>query len=367
MDGSGADVRVRTSRLELTRLGLDPLASPQASAEVGRIMARDIRLRSAGTDCIPAGAPLRGSASEGYVVYSWRLDCPVAGEREVVSTLMLDVAPSHLHFARVVHPGSPPMERVLTEAHPLWHLGENEKSTDTNRAAGTSLLGYIGLGIEHILTGWDHLAFVVGLLLLAYTLRDIATLVTSFTLAHSLTLALAVLGVVKPEGHIVEALIGFSIALVGIENAWLLAGAGMRLPMLATGALLALTVWGAAALPRQTLFGLMIFTACHFLLLRHSSRPERLRAAVAFAFGLIHGFGFAGVMMELDLETVRLVPALFGFNAGVEIGQLAVVALVWPLLLLLRRDPTWGRLSAEMGSAAVCGLGLFWFVTRSFG
>ena len=115
------------------------------------------------------------------------------------------------------------------------------------------------------------------------------------------------------------------------------------------------------------ILGLTVFTACHFALLRGSDRPERLRAAVAFAFGLIHGFGFAGVMMELDLGRVRLVPALFGFNSGVELGQLAVVCVAWPILVALRRNATRGALSAEIGSAAVCGLGLFWFVTRTFG
>ena len=89
---------------------------------------------------------------------------------------------------------------------------------------------------------------------------------------------------------------------------------------------------------------------------------------MAFAFGLVHGFGFAGVLAEMALPTGRLAPALFGFNVGVELGQLAVVAVVWPALAWLARHwVVWHARIAEVGSAAVCGLGLFWFATRTFG
>jgi hypothetical protein len=87
---------------------------------------------------------------------------------------------------------------------------------------------------------------------------------------------------------------------------------------------------------------------------------------VAFAFGLVHGFGFAGILAEMELPASRLATALFGFNVGVELGQLAVVALLWPLLRGLARVG-WHTRVAEIGSAAICGLGLYWFVTRTFG
>jgi hypothetical protein len=121
--------------------------------------------------------------------------------------------------------------------------------------------------------------------------------------------------------------------------------------------------------PAGALAGLALFSACHFGLLARVERPARLRAAVAFAFGLIHGFGFAGVLAEMALPAERLVPALLGFNVGVELGQLAIVAVAWPVLALLARvaDGRPHRWIAELGSAAVCGLGLFWFLTRAFG
>jgi hypothetical protein len=113
--------------------------------------------------------------------------------------------------------------------------------------------------------------------------------------------------------------------------------------------------------------GLALFSACHFGLLRRSQRPARLRALLSFAFGLVHGFGFAGVLMELELPVGRLLPALLGFNVGVELGQLAVVAVSWPLIVLLaQRSRAAHRLAVEAGSAAILALGVFWLVGRSF-
>ena len=125
---------------------------------------------------------------------------------------------------------------------------------------------------------------------------------------------------------------------------------------------------GSGALFPTAWVGLALFSACHFGLLARSRRPERLRAVVAFAFGLVHGFGFAGVLMEMDLPVNRLLPGLFGFNVGVELGQLVVVGLFWPLSHWLeRRRPAPYRLFAESGSAVVFCLGIYWLVTRTWG
>jgi hypothetical protein len=197
----------------------------------------------------------------------------------------------------------------------------------------------------------------------------VAALVTAFTVAHSVTLGLATLGVVRPEAAPVEALIGFSIALVAAENSWILAGRDRVVPWVVALGLAALALVPGAVVSPLACLGLALFSLCHFGLLRRSPRPARLRAAVAFAFGLVHGFGFAGVLAELELPTSRLVPALFGFNVGVELGQLGVVFGVWPLLWALARagGERAALRAAEWASAGVCGLGLYWFVVRSLG
>lgn len=368
LDPAGARVRLRIPLLELTRLGLDPVLDVGSDGLAARYLAANLRLASGGRVCA-ASAPLAQSAPEGWVHFEWRVDCEVSGERILESRILLAEAPSHMHFARVDGLERGVLERALIEGENVWVLAA-PGDTSAPSAQGTSFESYVGLGTRHILSGWDHLAFVLALLLLARRLGEVLSLVTAFTLAHSLTLALAVMGWVRPERAAIEALIGFSIALVAAENAWLLAGRGRAVPRAVVGSLVglaALAAWGVGVVSTLTLLGLAIFSACHFALLDRVERPARLRAAVAFAFGLVHGFGFAGVLAELELPSERLVPALFGFNVGVELGQLAVVLLAWPALRALeQRSPQRGYPAvAEAGSAAVFALGLYWFLART--
>lgn len=362
LDDAGADVEVRFSAFDLSAVpeAVDPTAAARYASE-------RLRLTRDGVPCPLDGEPRVVAAPDGWHVFAWRIACP-AGGRVVESTLLREVKPSHLHFARL-RAGERVVERVLAENDTGWAVDDDGSGASH---VGTSFASYVLLGVEHIVSGWDHLAFVAALLLLASTLREVATLVTAFTLAHSVTLALAVLGLVRPEAAGVESLIGFSIALVAAENAWLLAGRDRAIPIVSVAALLLLALlsgFGVGTLRPLALLGLGLFTYCHFALLDRSQNPARLRAAIAFAFGLVHGFGFAGALAEMELPRERLVHALVGFNVGVELGQLAVVALLWPLLRALAswNDGRIARAVAEVGSAAVCGLGLFWFLTRALG
>jgi hydrogenase/urease accessory protein HupE len=173
----------------------------------------------------------------------------------------------------------------------------------TTPSAGTTFLSYFSLGVEHILSGYDHLLFLAVVLLACSTLRGMLLLVTSFTLAHSLTLVAAALGFLPAPSAIVEPLILLTLVIVGIEN------------------------FVRPAEPRQ-------------------------RAAITFAFGLVHGLGFASALRDIGLERDGLLPATLGFNLGVEAGQLAVGTLLLPLLILLRRAP-WGLHALERASLGV--------------
>jgi hypothetical protein len=278
------------------------------------------------------------------------------------------VTPAHLHFARLRLAGQPALERVLSEGEPTWGIGD----AGSRAAIGDSLADFLLLGVEHILTGYDHLVFLLGLLLLGGALRDVVRIVTGFTIAHSITLGLAVFGVLRPHGAPIEALIGLSIALVAAENLWL---AGGRRPAVrwAVAAVLLVLAAGAArgrgTVPALTLAGLAVFAACYFGLVARVARPAPLRAAVAFVFGLVHGFGFAGVLLEAELPSARLAGALFGFNAGVELGQVAAVLALWPLLQATSRyrHGILHRAVIDYGSAAILAVGMFWFVSRSYG
>ncbi len=184
---------------------------------------------------------------------------------------------------------------------------------------------FLPAGIHHILIGPDHLLFLIGLLLLGGTIRQLTVVVTSFTIAHSLTLSLAALNIVSPPSRIIEPAIALSIVFVGADN--LLA----RLPSAGGG----------------------------------GSRD--IRHWIAFGFGFIHGFGFASVLREMDLPRRALGWSLFSFNIGVEIGQLLVVILVASALAWLRaRSDTAARHLVFVGSIVVIVAGACWFVQRVF-
>ena len=385
----GAEVSLRMSLLELSRLG--PTALPpgvldgssegaEDVAPVGQDFADALVLVSNEIVCPASGGVRRVPDAEGFVRFQWRVECPTgAGALAIYSRVLLDVAPSHLHFARVRFEATPEQvrERVLTEADPRFVLQQDaahrvggDSTADCGGAVGSRFVDYLALGMRHILSGWDHLAFLFGLILLSDRLATLARLVTGFTLAHSLTLALSVLDLVHPRAAAVEAVIAFSVALVAVEKGWLVAGRPRGVPrfLLAGLGLLALACEvSGAALPTLSVLGLILFTACYFGI---SARTEsnRLRIALTFAFGLVHGFGFAGILQELELPTERLVPALAGFNLGVEIGQIGIVLLAWPALVLAARltapaGQRWGR---DLATAGLCGLGCFWLLERAF-
>ena len=231
--------------------------------------------------------------------------------------------PRHLHLARLRSEGGSVIERVFVQGSSVYAL---EPAAASRVTAGSGLSDYVRLGVEHIATGTDHLVFLLALLLLGASFAEVAMIVTGFTVAHSVTLALGVLGVVRPLSAAIESLIGLSIAIVALENFAFTSGRATRRGiMLALGAgLLAAAVaaaLGALALPASALLGVGLFALCSLGLLERVARPARLRWLVAFVFGLVHGFGFAGVLVEIGLPPGRLAAALFGFNLGVELGS----------------------------------------------
>ena len=195
---------------------------------------------------------------------------------------------------------------------------EREYFTGTRQGRLALIARFARSGIHHILIGPDHLLFLVGLLLLGGSLRKLTQIVTAFTLAHSATLSLAALAVVSPPARIVEPAIALSIIYVGADN--LLIGRG-----------------------------------------------RDFRVWIAFAFGLVHGFAFAGVLGEMGLPRSAIGWSLMSFNVGVEIGQLLVVIPVAAAVGALHRySETVGRRFAFAGSIVVMIAGGFWFVQRVF-
>ena len=224
----------------------------------------------------------------------------------------------------------------------------------------------------HIFTGVDHMSFLVGLVLISRRLRDLIFVVTGFTIGHSLTLALAVTGVIRPHAEFIDALVALTIALIGAEN---LAVESQKPGIIAlaialcSALMIGLKLMGFGSLPTLLLLGAGLFTANYLMVSGHLRDAGRLRLVITLVFGLIHGFGFAASLLEMQLPPERLAELLVGFNLGVELGQLTLVLSVTMLALLLVRmklaPPR--AIVVELASACLVGLGTFWFVSRSFG
>jgi hydrogenase/urease accessory protein HupE len=260
-------------------------------------------------------APLRSVTTDSYLIREWRIGmphAPVAGQR--LSVVGLDKTLTDV-LVRIVD----------AQGHETTHiLRPGAASFDLPQATSTALpiAEYVGLGIEHIWTGVDHLLFVLGLMLLTPGLRTLLKTITAFTVAHSLTLAAAALGLVHVPPAPVEAVIALSILYLAVE-----------------------------------------------LVHVREGRPavaERYPWVVAFTFGLLHGFGFAGALSEVGLPQDRIPLALLLFNCGIEIGQVVFVGVVLAVLALLDRGVP--RFCAGLKWAmplAIGSLAGFWFIQRT--
>ena len=285
-----------------------------------------------------------------YAALTLASDCVLAAEPAIRYTLMRELDPTHRGIARIDVAGRPPVLRVLDPARPAA-LAASESApvraaatsasaaeaappsiASTPATAATASAGeFLREGIHHILTGYDHVLFLMCLLLpsvmrrtpsgwqpvarLAQAVLPVLAIVTAFTLAHSITLALAALKLASLPPWFIEPAIAATIVLAALDNV----------------------------------------------------RPifRGPRALVTFAFGLIHGFGFAGVLGELNLPPAQFAWALLQFNVGLELGQIAIVAGATALLFLLRGRPRYPAWVIRGGSLAAMSVGVLWFIERT--
>jgi hypothetical protein len=371
---AGARISVRVPWADLQRV-LVP-AGAAAGAEslesfADLFLTRHFTLRAGDEPCSVAGpVVVVPTVDPTHLGRSWSVVCSHAGPLRVRVDAFFDAIPAHLHLARLRIGDSPPREQIFVLAKRETAL---EPDVAADGAAESTLLDFVRLGIEHIATGYDHVAFLLALLLAGRRFRELVGVVTGFTAAHSVTLALGVLGLVRPASGAIEALIGLSIVVVAAENFAETVGAGTRrVLVLGLALLFAVAAVGVSlqvvAVPVAALAGLGLFSLCHLELGRRLERPARLRWLIAFVFGLVHGFGFAGVLAEAGLPAARVGPALLGFNVGVELGQVAIVALAWPLLQRIHAKCVGSRTWViQLGSTPVLAAGLYWFISRAFG
>ncbi len=252
-----------------------------------------LSIRDSGMACVPDRDPavlhpvVRDAPRGGFTLtVSIRYVCPhTIEDLDLTYSLFFDVDPRHQGLAT--------LDAFGGTTQRVFKSNARELAVRHPRALSAQLSDYVSLGIGHIFLGYDHMAFLIALLLVAAErglrggVRQVLAIVTAFTVAHSLTLIASAVGWIAVSPRLVEPAIALSILVVAAEN-----------------------------------------------LLR---RPPRHRWALAFAFGLVHGFGFAGVLSELGLPARAVVPSLLAFNLGVEAGQLTVVVCAFPVLVLLAR------------------------------
>lgn len=268
------------------------------------------------------------------VSYTTRFNLTSSDRAVTLSATLIPRLPSgHRQFVVIADAGGSTLVKKLLNAKDfsfeistqvlqgdrLPSTGEDSQKQIGNQEGSSTFLGFFRLGIEHIWTGYDHLLFLLALLIVCRSFRSTFAIVTCFTLAHSLTLAAATFNLVSIPARFVEPAIAGSIVFVGIEN-----------------------------------------------LLRRGREPKG-RWLVTFGFGLIHGFGFASVLRDLGVGggAGGVAMPLFAFNLGVEAGQIVVAAVTLPIFWKLRKEARFSTLGVPIVSGVVSAAGLFWLLQRT--
>ncbi len=295
------------------------------------------RLRLDGCELAVAGRGLERRTDGAYAVLHLASTCRPLEAPLPHYTLLREIDPTHRGLLKIDWPGAPAQLVVLDPNRPVGPARAadaqpgSQPSADAIAGAAAEQTSFFGEGIHHIVTGYDHVLFLLCLLLpsvmrrtptgwqpvgrLAQAVLPVAAIVTAFTLAHSITLALAAMKWVALAPSFIEPAIAVTIVLAALDNL------------------------------RPVFHG--------------------RRVLVTFVFGLIHGFGFAGVLGELNLPTAQFAWALLQFNLGLEFGQLLIVVLVAGALYLLRERPRYPAWAIRGGSLAAMLLGVIWFVERT--
>jgi hydrogenase/urease accessory protein HupE len=316
MKGSDVDRVAGTHVFDEQKGLVDTAKVAESAAAIAAYVGAHVAVTGAdGTPCI-AGAPQVTTEEDGVITRNTYSCAKVAGNLVYHSTVL---TASNSSARQVVLIGAGPDAAQA--------LLDNTNTTLTLSVPPPSLFSvmerYLVTGIEHIFLGYDHIAFLIAIVLWARRLLPVIKIVTAFTLAHSITLSLAALQIVVIPSTIVEPAIAASIVFVAVENFF--------------------------------------------------SRDIDGRWKVTFAFGLIHGFGFASALQEFGLPAHAVVPALAAFNIGVEIGQVAIVSIVAPVLDVFdrlfaadRTKPVRAAALVYALSALITVLGSYWFLTRVF-
>jgi len=365
----GSTVHLQFTVPDLESKRITPDGEMPSVDELGKYVAEHVGALSGDHACKMTEGPRPVAAAPGYRRYEFAFECPDADEIKVRSSAFFELVESHTDFAQIQTDSGAFVEELITKDQQTLEASSSALSPLQN----AGLLDFMQMGIMHIFTGVDHMSFMLGLVLISRRVRDLLFVVTGFTLGHSLTLGLAVTGILRPEAQYIDALVALTIAMIGAENLGDSTHKPLAVALSMGGIMFALAIaryLGAPVLlPMLLLIGGGIFATNYLMLTGHLQDAARVRLVMTLVFGLIHGFGFASNLLEMRLPSGRLMELLLGFNLGVEIGQVTVVmgAILVAYLLVKLRLGMPRPIVTDVAASFLVGEGLYWFLGRTVG
>ena len=328
-------------------------------------LSQHLKVTSEGNNCSLVDDITELNTQEGSLNLSLKFECSSNKEIKIINNALFNLVQSHIHIARIYINNNLYTEKALFFNDQSIDLNEEKE----NNSFSNSFYKFFSLGLDHILSGYDHLLFILGLLLLVTNLKRLLLVITGFTIGHSLTLSLSVINVIQVKSSLVEALIGYTIMFVGLEYLYK-ENNDHRLGVffISTLSLLLLTFGHLInpSFPYFLVIGILLFSLGYFYLLINLSSENNLLSIITIVFGLIHGFGFGGFLLSSKISSENIFSGLLGFNLGVEVGQIIfvlLILLIYKILMILKITKII-EVVKNFSFFAVVFFGFFFFIQR---
>ena len=328
-------------------------------------LSQHLKVTSEGKNCSLVDEIKELNSQEGSLNLSLNFECPSNKEIKIINNALFNLVQSHIHIARIYIDNNLYTEKALFFNDQSIDLNEEKE----NNSFSNSFYKFFSLGLDHILSGYDHLLFILGLLLLVTNLKRLLLVITGFTIGHSLTLSLSVINIIQVKSSLVEALIGYTIMFVGLEYLYKENNDHKVSMIFITTLSLLLLIFGNFINPNFPYFlilGILLFSLGYFYLLKNLNSENNLLSIITIIFGLIHGFGFGGFLLGSKISSENIFSGLLGFNLGVEVGQIIfvlLILLIYKLLMTLKITKII-EVMKNLSFFAVVFFGFFFFIQR---
>ena len=305
------------------------------------------------------------ASQEGYLNVEIQFHCDSEEDIKIINNAMFNLIQGHIHIARVYVDNNLFIEKALFFNDQSLEIKENVNENSFTKSFGS----FFNTGMNHILSGYDHLLFILGLLLIVSHFRKLILVITGFTIGHSLTLSLAVFDLIQINSKLVEALIGYTIMFVGLEyftkkNNNIVSS--VIFVILLNLLLLIVSLMLGISLSSALILGIVIFSISYLFFINNYKKENKFIVIITIIFGLIHGLGFGGFLLGSGINDENIVSGLLGFNLGVEFGQIAFILftlLTFKILSLLKLNKIIS-LTKNTAFVFIISLGLYFYIQR---